>query len=65
MRLDFGSLWGHYGLRTASEMKSDLRFEFSVPKYIVMSILILMNFWASGTIMASKQPWRSNMRSNL
>ena len=29
MRLEVGSLWGNYGLRTASEIKLDLRFEFS------------------------------------
>ena len=33
VKLDFGSLWGHYHLRTASKMKSDLSFEFSDPKY--------------------------------
>ena len=30
MRLSLSSLWCHYNLRTASEMKSDLRFEFNI-----------------------------------
>ena len=32
--LDFGSLWGHYGIKTAFEMKSDPRIGFSDPKYL-------------------------------
>ena len=45
MRLDFGSLWGHYGLRTASENKLDLQFEFSDPKYLHIAAKELCGLW--------------------
>ena len=34
VRLDFDSFWVHNGLRIPSEIKSDVRFEFSDPKYL-------------------------------
>ena len=31
----FGSLRGHHSLKTASEVKHDLRFEFRDPNYLL------------------------------
>ena len=36
----FGSLRGHHSLQTASEVKSDLRFEISDPKYLLIHVHI-------------------------
>ena len=45
----FGSLRGHHSLQTASEVKSDLRFEISDPKYLHSHEYIASNepfcFW--------------------
>ena len=65
-----GSLWGHYySLQTASEVKSDLRFEISDPNYILIHVHIAYMVWAllaaSEATTASKQPQRSNLTSNL
>ena len=37
----FGSLRGHYSLQTASEVKSDLRFEISDPNYLLIHVHIV------------------------
>ena len=42
-RLDFGS---HYHLRTASDVKSYARFEFSDPKYLHSHVHIAFMVWA-------------------
>ena len=42
----FGSLRGHYGLQTASEVRSDLRFEIGDPKYLHIRVHIVYVFWA-------------------
>ena len=61
----FGSLWGHYSLQTASEVKSDLRFEISDPIYLLFHVHIAYMVWpllaASEATTASKQPQRSNL----
>ena len=36
----FSSLGGHYGLQTASEVRSDLRFEISDLNYLHMHVHI-------------------------
>ena len=61
----FGSLRGHHSLQTASEVKSDLRFEISDPKYLLIHVHIAYMVWAllaaSEATTASKQPRRSNL----
>ena len=42
----FGSLRGHHNLQTASEVKSDLRFEISDPNYILIHVHIAYMAWA-------------------
>ena len=59
----FDSLGGYYGLQTASEVKFDLRFEISDPDYVLIHVLIALA--ASEATTASKQPWRSNLTSDL
>ena len=58
----FGSLQGHYSLQTASEVKSDLRFEISDPNYLLIHVHIADMAWAlraaSEVTTASKQPQR-------
>ena len=65
----FGSLRGHYNLQTASEVKSDLRFEISDPNYLLIHVHIAYMVWAflpaSEDTTASKQPWRSGLTSNF
>ena len=69
----FDSLGGHYGLQTASEVRSDLRFEISDPKYLHIHVHIAYMFWAhfeglleaSEATTASKQPRSSNFSSDL
>ena len=67
--LDFGSLWGHYSLQTASYIKYDLRFEISDPNYLLIPVHIADMVWAlmaaSEATTASKQPRRSNLTSDL
>ena len=63
------SLRGHYGLQTASEARSDLRFEISDPKYLHIhghiAYMELSLLTASEASMASKQPQRSKLTSDL
>ena len=65
--LDFGSLWGHHSLKTASEVKSDLGFQISDPDYLLIYVLINYMVWtllaASEVTIAFKQPRRSNLTS--
>ena len=42
----FGSLRGHHSLQTASEVKSDLRFEISDPNYLLIHVHIAYMVWA-------------------
>ena len=69
----FGSLRGHYGLQTASEVRSDLRFEISDLNYLHIHVHITYMFWAhfeallvaSEATTASKWPQRSKLISDL
>ena len=69
----FDSLRGHYSLKTASEVMSDLRFEISDPKYLHIHVHIAYMFWphfeaplvASEATAASKWPRSSNFTSDL
>ena len=65
----FGSLGGHYGLQTASEVRSDLRFEISDLNYLHIHVHIAYMVWtlltASEATTASKQPQRSHLTSYL
>ena len=65
----FGSLRGHHNLQTASEVKSDLRFEISDPNYLHIHVhiayMVLSPLAASEATTASKQPRRSNLTSDL
>ena len=69
----FDSLGGHYGLQTASEVRSDLRFEISDLNYLHIHVHIAYMFWthfegflvASEATTASKRPWRSDLTSDL
>ena len=65
----FDSLRGHYGLQTASEVRSDLRFEISDPNYLHIHVHIAYMVWAllaaSEATTASKQPRMSNLTSDL
>ena len=67
VQLDFGSLWGYFDLRTASEIKSDIRLEFSDAKYLHSHVHIAYMVWAplaaSEAATSSKQPRRSNLTS--
>ena len=42
----FDSLGGHYGLQTALEVRSDLRFEISDLNYLQIHVHIAYVFWA-------------------
>ena len=62
----FDSLRGHYSLQTASDIKSNLRFEISdllIHAHIAYMVLAL--FVASEATVASKQPRRSDLASDL
>ena len=69
----FDSLGGQYGLQTASEVTSDLRFEISDLNYLHIHVHIVYMFWthfegflvASEATTASKRPWRSDLTSDL
>ena len=65
----FDSLGGHYGLQTASEVRSDLRFEISDLNYLHIHVHIAYMVWslltASEATMASKQPRRSDLTLDL
>ena len=65
----FGSLRGHYGLQTASEVRSGLRFEISDLNYLHIHVHIAYMVWtlltASEATTASKQPHSSNFTSDL
>ena len=65
----FGSLQGHYSLQTASEVKFYLIFQISDPNYLLIHEHIAFMVWAllaaSEATTASKQPWRSNLTSDL
>ena len=69
----FDSLRGHYGLQTASEVRSDLRFEISDLDYLHIHVHIAYMFWAhfealmvaSEATTASKRPQISNFTSDL
>ena len=52
-----------YHLITGSEIQSDLRFEICDPNYLLIHVLIALA--ASEATTASKQPWRSNLTSDL
>ena len=64
-----GGLHGHYSLQTASEIKSDFRFEINDLNYLLIYVHIAYREWAllpaSEATTASKQPWRSNLTSDL
>ena len=69
----FNSLRGHYGLQTASEVKSDLGNQLSDLNYLHVHVHIAYMFWArfeallvaSETTTASKWPRRSDLTSDL
>ena len=65
----FDSLRGHYGLQTALEVRYNLRFEISDLNYLHILVHIAYMVWtlltASEATMASKQPWRSDLTSDL
>ena len=65
----FDSLRGHYGLQTASEVRSDLRFEISDLNYLHIHVHIAYMVWTLLTAlepyMASNQPRRSDLASDL
>ena len=69
----FGSLRGCYDLKTASEDRSDLRFEIRDLNYLHIHVHIAFMFWthfegflvASEVTTASKRPWRSDLTSDL
>ena len=65
----FDSLGGHYSLQTASEVKSDLRFEISDLNYLHIHVHIAYMVWtlltASEATTASKQPRRSILTSDF
>ena len=42
----FGDLGGCYGLQTVLEVRYDLRFEISDPKYLQIDVHITYMFWA-------------------
>ena len=52
----FDSLRGHYGLQTASVVRSDLRFEISDLNYLHIHVHIAYVFWAhfEALLMASE-----------
>ena len=52
----FDSLGGHYGLQTASEVRSDLRFEISDLNYLHIHVHIAYMFWThfEGFLVASE-----------
>ena len=64
----FGSLGGRYGLQTASEVRSVLRFEISDLDYLHIHVHIVYMAWtlltASEATTASKQPRRSDLTSD-
>ena len=65
----FLGLWGHCSLQTASEVKSDNRFEISDLDYLHIHVHLAYMVWtllaASEATMASKQPRRSDLISDL
>ena len=69
----FDSLGGHYGLQTASEVRSDLRVEISDLNYLHIHVHIAYMFWthfegflvASEATTASKRPRRSDLTSDF
>ena len=63
----YDSLGGLYGLQTASEVRSDLRFEISDLNYLHIHVHIayIALFGGSEATTASKQPQRSNPTSDL
>ena len=69
----FSGLGGHYGLQTASEVRSDLRFEISDLNYLHIHVNIAYVFWAhidglllaSEATTASERPQSSNLTSDL
>ena len=69
----YDSIQGHYSLQTASEVRSDLRFEISDLNYLHVHVHIAHMFWphfeaplvASEATAASKWPQSSNFTSDL
>ena len=60
----FDSLRGHYGLQTASEVRSDLRFEISDLNYLHIHVHIAYMFWThfEGFLVASEATkWAQNI----
>ena len=55
----FGSLWGHYSLQTASEVKLDLRFEISDPNYLLIHVHIgigpLSSLWGHYSLQTASE----------
>ena len=55
--------------KTALEIRSELRFDIRDPKYLHIHVHIAYMFWAhfvtSEATTASKQPRRSNLKSDL
>ena len=64
----YDSLGGLYGLQTASEVRSDLRFEISDPIYLLIHVhivyIVCALLVASEATTASKQPQRSDLASD-
>ena len=65
----FDSLRGHYGLQTALEVRSDLRSEISdldhLHTHVHIAYMVRTLLTASEATMASKQPRRSHLISDL
>ena len=66
----FDSLRGHYGLQTASEVRSDLRFEISDLNYLHIHVHIAYMFWVHFEALlvaleSSKQHRRPYLTSDL
>ena len=65
----FYDFLGQYGLQTASEVRSDLRFEISDLDYLQIHVHIANMVWIlltdSEATTASKQPQRSDLTSDL
>ena len=65
----FDRLGGHYGLQSASDVRSDLGFEISDLNYLLIHVHIAFMVWIlladSEASTASKQPPRSDLTSDL
>ena len=63
----FDSLRGHYSLQTASEVRSDLRFEISDLNYLQIHVHIAYMFWArfEALLVASEATITSEVKSDI